>query len=93
MQALQSSKLEDRTALEARYKQKLRDMDERLRAVAKQERRFAQVERLQVRSQETCQRLQSDIQAIKQQKASARCLRLLQGDAKTCEGSRGPKTV
>ena len=68
MQALWSTKEEDRTALEARYKQRLREMDVKLKDVAKKERKYSQIERLQARSQETCQRLQGDILAIKQQK-------------------------
>ena len=68
MQALWSTKEEDRTALEARYKQRLREMDAKLKDVAKKERKYSQIERLQARSQETCQRLQGDILAIKQQK-------------------------
>lgn len=72
MQAIRSSNAEGRTASEARFRQKLKEMDDRLRAVSKQERKYAQIERLQARSQETCQRLQQDIQAIKQQKVSFR---------------------
>ena len=68
MQALWSTKEEDRTALEARYKQRLREMDTKLKDVGKKERKYSQIERLQARSQETCQRLQGDILAIKQQK-------------------------
>lgn len=70
MLSLRSSSEEDRTALEANHRQRLREMDERLKTVAKQERRFANVERLQQRSQETCSRLERDILAIKQQKAT-----------------------
>lgn len=68
MQSLRSMKEEDRTATEARYRQRLKEMDSQLKEVGKREKKYAQVERLQAKSQETCQRLQNDILAIKQQK-------------------------
>ena len=68
MERLKEASYEDRHRVEKTYKEKLRAMDERIRAVRAKERRLAQVERLQERSMEKCARLQADIQAIKTQK-------------------------
>ena len=68
MERLKEASYEDRHRVEKTYKEKLRAMDGRIRAVRSKERRLAQVERLQERSMEKCARLQADIQAIKTQK-------------------------
>lgn len=75
LQNLKSSREEDKSSLEARYKQQLKQMDVKLKEVAKRERKYAKVEQLQAKSQETCQRLQNDILTIKHQKVllSATC--------------------
>lgn len=75
LQNLKSSREEDKSSLEARYKQQLKQMDVKLKEVAKRERKYAKVEQLQAKSQETCQRLQNDIFTIKHQKVllSATC--------------------
>lgn len=73
LQNLKSSREEDKTSLESRYKQRLKEMDTQIKANAKKERQYAKLERLQARSQETCQRLQTDIATIKHQKV---CLAL-----------------
>lgn len=65
---MKSLSQEDRTSMEARYKQRLKEMDLKLRENAKKERKYSKVERLQAKSQETCQRLQNEILTIKQQK-------------------------
>lgn len=68
MERLKEASYEDRHRVEKTYKEKLRAMDGRIRAVRSKERRLAQVERLQERSLEKCAALQADIQAIKTQK-------------------------
>ena len=70
LQHLKSSKEEDKSSLEARYKQQLKQMDVKLKEVAKKERKYVKVEQLQAKSQETCQRLQNDILTIKHQKVT-----------------------
>lgn len=69
LQNVKSNKEEDRSQLEVRYRQQLQEKEKKLKEVAKKEKKYAQIERLQAKSQATCQRLQSDILAIKQQKA------------------------
>ena len=72
MERLKEASYEDRHRVEKAYKEKLRAMDGRIRAVRDKERRLAQVERLQQRSLEKCARLQADIQATKTQKVRGR---------------------
>lgn len=67
---MKSFREEDKSAMEARYKQRLSEMDARLKENAKKEKQYSKLERLQARSQETCQRLQNDILTIKHQKVS-----------------------
>ena len=76
MERLKEASYEDRHRVEKAYKEKLRAMDGRIKAVRDKERRLAQVERLQQRSLEKCARLQADIQATKTQKVhdSLSCL-------------------
>ena len=68
MERLKEASYEDRHRVEKTYKERLRAMDARIKAVRDKERRLAQVERLQQRSMEKCTALQADIQAIKTQK-------------------------
>ena len=68
MERLKEASYEDRHRVEKTYKEKLKAMDTRIKAVRDKERRLAQVERLQERSMEKCAHLQADIQAIKTQK-------------------------
>ena len=70
LQNLKSTREEDKTSMEVRYRQRLKEMDAMLKDNAKKERKYLKVERLQARSQETCQRLQNDILTIKHQKVS-----------------------
>ena len=73
MERLKEASYEDRHRVEKTYKEKLRAMDGRIRAVRSKERRLAQVERLQERSMDKCARLQADIQGIKTQKVPKGC--------------------
>jgi len=68
MERLKEASYEDRHRVEKTYKEKLKAMDMRIKAVRDKERRLAHVERLQERSMEKCAHLQADIQAIKTQK-------------------------
>ena len=68
MQAMVASKNESQAAMEAKYKERLKEMDLRIKDVGARERKYAQLERSQAKSQEACQKLQNDITAIKQQK-------------------------
>ena len=72
MERLKEASYEDRHRVEKAYKEKLRAMDGRIKAVRDKERRLAQVERLQQRSLEKCARLQAEIQATKTQKVLGR---------------------
>lgn len=68
MERVKEAGFEERHRLEKGFKERLKGMDAKLRAVREKERRIAQMERLQARSQEKCSRLQADITSIKQQK-------------------------
>ena len=51
-------------------------MDSKMKDLRRKEKGYAQVERLKARSEDTCARLSSDIQAIKHQKVGlGECLR------------------
>ena len=68
LQALRQSSEEDRHALERTLKERLAQMDSKMKDLRRKEKGYAQVERLKARSEDTCARLSSDIQAIKHQK-------------------------
>lgn len=68
LQALRHSSVEDRSKLEKRFKDRLKEMDVKMKDLHRKEKQFCQLERLKARSEETCVRLNSDIVAIKQQK-------------------------
>lgn len=72
MQAQAHTSEEDRARSEAKFKERLKEMDAKLKDLRKKERGFAQVERLKARTEETCCRLQSDIHGLKQQKVRER---------------------
>ncbi|KAK9835062.1 hypothetical protein WJX81_008045 [Elliptochloris bilobata] len=61
---------EDRLRLQHHYRERLAATDAKMKEVRAKERRAAQLEALQRRSQEKCSHLQADIQAIKQQKVA-----------------------
>lgn len=68
MQSLRQSSDQDRSKLERRFKERLKEMDVKMRELHRKEKQFCQLERLKARSEETCVRLNSDILSIKQQK-------------------------
>ena len=89
LQALRQSSEEDRYALERTLKERLAQMDTKMKDLRRKEKGYAQVERLKARSEDTCARLSSDIQAIKHQKVGlGKCLRGAGYPCRdpTCEG-------
>ena len=70
LQALKHSSDQDRSKLEKRFKERLKEMDTKMKDLHRKEKQFCQLERLKARSEETCARLNSDIVSIKQQKVS-----------------------
>ena len=68
LQSLRQSSDQDRSKLEKRFKDRLKDMDVKMKELHRKEKQFCQLERLKARSEETCARLNSDIVSIKQQK-------------------------
>ena len=68
LQSLRQSSDQDRSKLEKRFKERLKEMDVKMRELHRKEKQFCQLERLKARSEETCARLNGDILAIKQQK-------------------------
>lgn len=68
LQSLRQSSDQDRTKLEKRFKDRLKEMDVKMKELHRKEKQFCQLERLKARSEETCARLNSDILSIKQQK-------------------------
>ncbi|KAL3131725.1 hypothetical protein ABBQ38_007446 [Trebouxia sp. C0009 RCD-2024] len=70
LQSLRQSSDQDRTKLEKRFKDRLKEMDVKMKDLHRKEKQFCQLERLKARSEETCARLNSDILSIKQQKVS-----------------------
>ena len=74
LQSLRQSSDQDRSKLEKRFKERLKDMDVKMRELHRKEKQFCQLERLKARSEETCARLNSDILSIKQQKVMLRSM-------------------
>lgn len=70
LQSLRQSNDQDRSKLEKRFKERLKEMDVKTKDLHRKEKQFCQLERLKARSEETCARLNGDILAIKQQKVS-----------------------
>ncbi|DBA94598.1 TPA: hypothetical protein ACH3X1_002180 [Trebouxia sp. C0004] len=70
LQSLRQSSDQDRSKLEKRFKERLKEMDVKMKDLHRKEKQFCQLERLKARSEETCARLNGDILAIKQQKVS-----------------------
>lgn len=68
LQSLRQSSDQDRSKLEKRFKDRLKEMDVKMKDLHRKEKQFCQLERLKARSEETCARLNSDILSIKQQK-------------------------
>ena len=68
LQALKHNNDQDRSKLEKRFKERLKQMDVKMKDLHRKEKQFCQLERLKARSEETCARLNSDILSIKQQK-------------------------
>lgn len=71
LQSLRQSSDQDRSKLEKRFKDRLKEMDVKMKELHRKEKQFCQLERLKARSEETCARLNSDIVSIKQQKVCA----------------------
>ena len=69
---MRQSSDQDRIKLEKRFKDRLKDMDVKMKELHRKEKQFCQLERLKARSEETCARLNSDILSIKQQKVGCR---------------------
>ena len=74
LQSLRQSSDQDRSKLEKRFKERLKEMDVKMRELHRKEKQFCQLERLKARSEETCARLNGDILAIKQQKVCYACI-------------------
>lgn len=74
LQSLRQSSDQDRSKLEKRFKERLKEMDVKMRELHRKEKQFCQLERLKARSEETCARLNGDILAIKQQKVRHACI-------------------
>lgn len=70
MQDLQHASEDERLKLQKQYKERLKDMDGKLKELRVRERGMVKVERLKARSEEACGRLQQDILRIKQQKVA-----------------------
>ena len=68
LQSLRQSSDQDRSKLEKRFKDRLKEMDVKMKELHRKEKQFCQLERLKARSEDTCARLNSDIVSIKQQK-------------------------
>lgn len=68
LQSLRQSSDQDRHKLEKRFKDRLKEMDVKMKELHRKEKQFCQLERLKARSEETCARLNGDIVSIKQQK-------------------------
>ena len=86
LQAVRQSSDQDRTKLERRFKERLKEMDVKMKELHRKEKQFCQLERLKARSEDTCARLNSDILSIKQQKVSSLTLR----SRAACAGSALP---
>ena len=74
LQSLRQSSDQDRSKLEKRFKDRLKEMDVKMKELHRKEKQFCQLERLKARSEETCARLNSDILSIKQQKVGIGCM-------------------
>lgn len=72
LQAIRQGNDKDRIKLEKKFKDRLKDMDSKMKALHKKERDNMHLERLKVKSEQTCARLNDDILGIKQQKVSLR---------------------
>lgn len=70
LQAIRQTSDKDRSKLEKKFKDRLKDMDVKIKALHKKERDNMHLERLKAKSEETCARLNSDILGIKQQKVA-----------------------
>ena len=68
LQAIRQTSDKDRSKLEKKFKDRLKDMDVKIKALHKKERDNMHLERLKAKSEETCARLNNDILGIKQQK-------------------------
>ena len=74
LQSLRQSSDQDRSKLEKRFKDRLKQMDVKMKELHRKEKQFCQLERLKARSEETCARLNSDIVSIKQQKVGCQSM-------------------
>eukprot|EP00803_Ostreobium_quekettii_P004619 evm.model.scf_3423.1 EVM.evm.TU.scf_3423.1 scf_3423:4192-12887(+) len=70
LQNLQAEKAEDKAKLEEKYKEQLREKDEKLRELKKCEKELVRIERLKSKSDDACRRLERDVVRIKQQKVA-----------------------
>ena len=68
--SLRESGAEARAALEARYRGRIRELDDRVRALAKKERAARELERTKADAEAVAARLRADIVAIKGQKVA-----------------------
>lgn len=68
LQNVQAEKVEDRHKLEEKYREQLREKDEKLKGLKKREKELMKIEKLKQKSDDTCQRLQKDVVRMKQQK-------------------------
>lgn len=80
LQQLQATSEEERRRLEAHYKEKLKTYDEKLRDVRRKEREFIVMQKLKLRTEEMCNRLNADIHRIKLQKVALQ--KTMEGSAK-----------
>ena len=70
LQAIRQTSDKDRSKLEKKFKDRLKDMDVKIKALHKKERDNMHLERLKAKSEEACARLNNDILGIKQQKVA-----------------------
>ncbi|GAB4822357.1 hypothetical protein N2152v2_009403 [Parachlorella kessleri] len=70
LQGLQHASEEDRLKQESKYKNRLKEMDDKLKSLRTKEKRIMELERIKGKAEETCKRLQNDIHNIKQQKVN-----------------------
>jgi len=70
LQNLQAEKAEDKAKLEVKFKEQLREKDEKLKELRKREKKLMSIERLKNKSEDACRRLEQDVVRIKQQKVA-----------------------
>ena len=62
---MQAEQVEDRHKLEEKYREQLREKDEKLKGLKKREKELIKIEKLKAKSDDTCRRLERDVVRMK----------------------------